>query len=127
MKKKVTKKVTAHQVAARFRETGRRLRQLQALVTKKAAPRRTRSAAYKSGLSGYLVVWHHTMDDVPVGLFADEEEAFKFAQKCSRSRAYKVTDRLGIDCSTPVCFSVVHFDGGNAVDNFVIARKDDAV
>jgi hypothetical protein len=107
MKKKSAKKVTA--------------------VKKKTAPRKKRSAVPKSGLSGWMVVWHHTMDDIPVGLFADEKAAFKFAEKCPHKDAYTTVKNLGISCSTPLFFSVVHFNKGAAVDNFIVERSDDTI
>jgi hypothetical protein len=92
---------------------------------KKAAPRKKRSAAPKSGMTGYLVIWRHTMDDVPVGLFADREEAFKVAKTMSRRAATNVDDRLGFGFSTPVCFVVVPFKNGKAVGYHDVDREDD--
>jgi type VI protein secretion system component VasK len=125
-KRTATKKVTAQQVAALNRENGRQLRQLQALITKKAAPRKKRSAAPKSGMTGYLVVWRHTMDDVPVGLFADKAEAVKVAKTMSRPTGRAITNLLHIDCDTPICFTVVVFENGKPVDIVGVERKDDA-
>lgn len=125
-KKTVTKKVTAHQVAAKNRKNGRELRQLHTLITKKAAPRKTRSAAPKSGMTGYLIVWRHTMDDVPVGLFANRAEAFKVAETMRRPIGRAITKLLDIDCNTPICFTVVQFENGKPVDIIGVDRKDDA-
>ena len=96
-----------------------------AVSKKKAAPRKTRSAVPKSGMTGYLVIWRHTMDDVPVGLFADRAEAFKVAQTMSQRNAGAAAMRLGFEVSTPVCFIVVQFEDGKAVDFLDIDRKDD--
>ena len=97
------------------------------VTKKKTAPRKKRCAAPKCGLAGWVVEWHHTMDDIPVGLFADEKEAFKFAEKCQHKTAYNTVKTLGISCSTPLFFSVVHFDKGAAVDNFIVERRDDTI
>jgi hypothetical protein len=94
-------------------------------IKKKAAPRKTRSTASKSGLSGYLVIWRHTMDDVPVGLFADRGEALKVAKTMSRRAAKVAVKLLGFECSTPVCFVLVHFEKGKAVDFLSVDRADD--
>jgi hypothetical protein len=93
---------------------------------KKAAPRKQRSAAPKSGLSGYLVVWRHTMDDVPVGLFADEKSAIKAAKTMTWKQGYAAARRMNIDCSTPVCFAYAAFENGVATAFTVVDRKDDA-
>jgi len=95
------------------------------ITKKKAAPRKTRSAAHKSGMTGYLVIWRHTMDDVPVGLFADSSEAFKVAKTMSRRTAGAAAMRLGFEVSTPVCFIVVQFEAGKAIDFRDIDRDDD--
>lgn len=92
---------------------------------KKAAPRKKRSAALKSGMTGYLVIWRHTMDDVPVGLFADRAEAFTVAQTMSKRAAGAAAIRLGFEVSTPVCFTIVHFEKGKAVDFLSVDREDD--
>lgn len=95
------------------------------VTKKKTAPRKKRSAAPKSGMTGYLVIWRHTMDDVPVGLFADRAEAFTVAQTMSKRAAGAAAIRLGFEVSTPVCFTIVHFEKGRAVDFLSIDRDDD--
>lgn len=93
---------------------------------KKAAPRNKRSAAPKSGMTGYLVLWRHTMDDIPVGLFADRAEAIKVAKTMRRAEGRKITELLDIDCDTPICFTVVQFENSKPVDIIGVYRKDDA-
>jgi len=66
------------------------------------------------------------MDDVPVGLFSDYDDAVKFATTMRRQKAYEISKRLEIDCATPVCFAVVQFDNGAPVHFFVVDRRDDA-
>lgn len=93
---------------------------------KKAAPHKKRSTAFKSGLSGFAVIWRHTMDDIPVGLYADEKDAIRAAEKITFKAAYKIARDLDIDCSTPVCFGYVEFVKGQAKNLVIVDRKDDA-
>lgn len=76
-------------------------------------------------LSGYMVVWRHTMDDVPIGLFRTKEAAIAAAKKTSFRAGYAVAKKLDIDCRTPVCFNVVEFENGRPKDMLVIDRPDD--
>jgi hypothetical protein len=93
---------------------------------KKAVPRKKRSTAPTSGLSGYLVVWRHTLDDIPVGLYATEQDAIKVAKTMTWTQGYLRARRLNIDCSTPVCFAYTVFKNGAATDFVIVDRKDDA-
>lgn len=92
---------------------------------KKATPAKKRSVAPKSAMTGYVVIWRHTMDDVPVGLFSDRAEAIKVAETMTRRAAKATADALGFEVSTPVCFTVVHFEKGKAVDFLSVDRDDD--
>ena len=92
---------------------------------KKTAPRKQRSAA-KSGLSGYLVIWRHTMDDIPVGLYATEADAIKAAKTMTWKQGYAAARRMNMDCTTPVCFAYTVFKNGVATDLVIVDRKDDA-
>lgn len=92
---------------------------------KKTAPRKQRSAA-KSGLSGYLVIWRHTMDDIPVGLYATEQDAIKAATTMTWKQGYAAARRMNINCTTPVCFAYATFESGAATAFTVVDRKDDA-
>jgi hypothetical protein len=107
-------------------KTKAKTKMLKRPATKKAAPRKKRSAALKSGLSGYLVVWRHTMDDIPVGLYADEKDAIKAAETMTWKHCYAVARRLDIDASTPVCFAYTEFKDGVATAFRFVDRKDDA-
>jgi hypothetical protein len=95
-------------------------------VKKKSAAGVRRQAPLKSELSGYLVVWRHTMDDIPIAFFSDEAAAYKFAEKVSWRDSYKRAKQLDIDCSTPVCFAVCTFEKGLSTRFEFVARKDDA-
>jgi len=66
------------------------------------------------------------MDDVPVGLYATEAAAKKAAMTMTEKQAALAARRLGISCSTPVCFSYAVFKKGVATDLIIVARKDDA-
>jgi hypothetical protein len=77
-------------------------------------------------MCGYLVVWRHTMDDVPVGLFRTKAAAIAAAKKTSFRAGYAAAKRLDIDCRTPVCFAVIEFINGTAASMSVIDRPDDA-
>lgn len=93
---------------------------------KKAAPHKKRSTAFKSGLSGFAVIWRHTMDDIPIGLYADEKDAVRVAEKITFKAAYKIARGLDINCSTPVCFGYVKFVKGQAKNFINVDREDDA-
>lgn len=80
----------------------------------------------KTGIDGYLVIWRHTMDDIPVGLFANKEEALAFAETMSFRAGYTVAKKLEIDCATPVCFVVCRFVGGKPEELIYVGREDDA-
>lgn len=75
----------------------------------------------KSGLTGYLVVWRHGMDNIPIGLFADAAEAIRVV-----SAGYKICERLEISCGTPVCFGYAHFIKGVPQEYVIVDRDDNA-
>lgn len=89
-------------------------------VSKRVKPTKAR------GLSGYVVIWRHAMDDIPIGLYATEKDAIKAAKTMTEKQAYAATRRLGIDCSTPVCFGYTVFKNGVATNLIIVDRKDDA-
>lgn len=99
---------------------------------KRRAPRASGESKPKAmqivgpALSGFLVVWRHTMDDVPVGLFRTKEAAIAAANKTSFRAGYAAAKKLDIDCRTPVCFAVIGFDNGKPTEMFVVDRPDDA-
>lgn len=97
----------------------------KSITKKKTAPRKQRSAA-KSGLSGYLVIWRHTMDDIPVGLYATEADAIKAAKTMTWKQGYAAVRAMNMNCTTPVCFAYTVFKNGVATDLVIVDRKDDA-
>jgi hypothetical protein len=76
-------------------------------------------------LSGYLVIWRHTMDDVPLGLFGSADAALQFAMTVTFDAAYATARKLEIDCTTPVCFAVVTFENGLPTEIESVDRPDD--
>jgi hypothetical protein len=78
------------------------------------------------GLTGYLVVWRHTMDDLPIGLFKTKTAAIKAAKTTSFRAGYATAKKLDIDCRTPVCFAVIAFDFGKPTKLTIVDRADDA-
>lgn len=92
---------------------------------KKATPAKKRSVVPKSAMSGFVVFWRHQIDDVPIGLYANRDDALHVAKSVSFKTAYKIAKQMGIDARTPVCFGYVEFING-AGDHFVyVPRKDD--
>lgn len=88
--------------------------------------RKPKSTEVVPGLTGYLVVWRHTMDDVPVGLFKTKRDALAAANKTSFRAGYAAAKKLGIYCRTPVCFAVIGFDNGKPTEMLFVDRPDDA-
>ena len=77
------------------------------------------------GMTGYLVIWRHTMDDVPVGLYSTRAAALKAAKTMSFFYSYAQAHALDIDCETPICFAVVCFKDGQAKQIIHVDREDD--
>lgn len=96
------------------------------MKTTKSITKNKKKTAAKSGLSGYLVIWRHTMDDIPVGLYATEADAIKAAKTMTWKQGYAAARRMNIDCTTPVCFAYTVFKNGVATDLVIVDRKDDA-
>ena len=95
-------------------------------MTTKSITKNKKKTAAKSGLSGYLVVWRHTMDDIPVGLYATEADAIKAAKTMTWRQGYAAARRMNMDCTTPVCFAYATFKNGAATAFTIVDRKDDA-
>ena len=93
-------------------------------MTKK--PALGRDYQKKNTLDGYLVIWRHTMDDVPVGLFKTSTAAYHAAKSMSHRAGYAAAKKLGIDCGTPVCFAVVEMANGKPTEIMFVDRPDDA-
>lgn len=95
--------------------------------TTKTRPWSYTAATIANGVDGYLVVWRHTMDDVPVGLFKTEKAALDAAKNMTFKVGYSCAARVDINCGTPVCFAVIQFSKGIPGKMTIVERKDDAV
>lgn len=93
---------------------------------KKTAKKPAPAPKFLNGVDGYLVVWRHTLDDIPVALFASRSEAREFAENTSFRAGYEVAEKFGIDCSTPVCFVIYRFVAGRPEEILYVSREDDA-
>ena len=86
------------------------------MAKKKAAKRQPRTG--ETGINGYLVLLRHTMDDLPLRFFGENEYAK--AKQFARSRGEMPTPHIravyNTDCSTPVGVDVVRFSNGVPVD-----------
>lgn len=63
-------------------------------------------------MNAYLVLLVHSMDDLPVGLFATERAAVRFAESLKPKPTSAVRRMFQTDCSTPLCVKVVPFVKG---------------
>lgn len=82
-------------------------------------------------MNGYLVLWVHTMDDIPCGLFASKEDAMAFVaanpidiDAANGTDLFRVGPRVraawelhGTDASTPLGYRVVGFKAGVPVSS----------
>lgn len=66
-------------------------------------------------MNGFLVMLHHTMDDLPVRLFATRRAAIACAKKLSAEPEESIREIFRRDCSMPVCTAVVEFRQGKPV------------
>lgn len=76
-------------------------------------------------MNGFLVVLVHTMDDLPVGLFATRQEAVEYADAHPEMPTEAELDVFPTDCSTPCNLSVVEFRGGMPVKIELIRLLDE--
>lgn len=65
-----------------------------------------------SPMNGYLVLLRHTMDDLPIGLFATFDEAKAFATKHGPDPTDAEREVFHTDCSTPIYMCIVPFAAG---------------
>lgn len=69
----------------------------------------------------YLVILSHGMDDVPIRLFDDRDEAFAFAETMSWDVPEELTQRLELpDCDTPCTITITTFADGSPISNVVV-------
>ena len=66
------------------------------------------------------------MDDVPMGVFFDRDQAFGFARVIGWDVPDEMLQRLELPgCSTPCCVTVTTFDAGVPVSRVVVREYDD--
>ena len=74
----------------------------------------------------YLVNLCHGMDDVPMGLFQDRDEAFAFANSIGWDVPEAMIQRLQLpNCSTPCVITITTFDGQTPISRVVVRNYDD--
>ena len=72
-------------------------------------------------MNGFLVLLQHEMDDVPIGLYATEDEAMTAAKEASWQPEKRIAFALDLpDMSTPTCLSVVWFVAGVPVGRNIV-------
>ena len=67
-------------------------------------------------MSIYLVLLRHDMDDLPVYMTFDREEAMDVARTLDWEPDQRVLEVFGIRCNTPNLIDVVRFEGGRPVE-----------
>lgn len=74
----------------------------------------------------YLVNLCHGMDDVPMGLFADRDLAFEFANSIGWDVPEEMLQRLELPaCSTPCVITVTTFNESSPISRVVVRNFDD--
>ena len=69
----------------------------------------------------YLVNLCHSMDDVPMRLFTNVDEAFEYARLIDWDVPEEMLQRLELPaCSTPVCITVTTFCRGVPMSRVVV-------
>lgn len=63
-------------------------------------------------MNGFLVVLVHTMDDLPIGLFATHPEAMALAKRQRGMPTVAMRNVFDTDASTPCCVSICEFRDG---------------
>ena len=76
----------------------------------------------------YLVSLCHAMDDVPMGLFDDMDDAFIYAKDMEWEVPAEMLRRLELPaCSTPCVITVTTFQNGLPVSRVVVRDHDSEV
>lgn len=75
----------------------------------------------------YLVILSHTMDDIPIRLFEDRDEALAFADGLPWEAPSDLMQRLELpDCSTPASVTIVVFNNeGLPISRVIVKEYDD--
>jgi len=73
----------------------------------------------------YLVNLCHAMDEVPMGVFDDVNDACGFAHSLAWDVPHDMVKRLELpDCSTPCCITVTTFRNGTPISRVVVRDYD---
>lgn len=71
-------------------------------------------------MNHYLVVLHHTMDDLPLYITDDKDKAFAFADRTRAMPTNRIREVYGTDCSTPCNVCVVTFQRGRPIGSELV-------
>ena len=81
-------------------------------------------AKQSSGLDGYLVLLRQTVDDTPLGFFANRDEAIKFADNSDGMPSPEIMSIYGDACSSPIAVQIIEFSKGiAALHDDTLGRK----
>ena len=83
---------------------------------KTVKPKKNAEAKPSSGLDGYLVLLRQTIDDTPLGFFANRDEAIKFADNSDGMLSPEIMSIYGDTCSRPVSVQIIKFAKGIPID-----------
>jgi hypothetical protein len=83
---------------------------------KTVKPKKNAKTKITSGLDGYLVLLRQTIDDIPIGFFANRDEAIKFADNSDGMPSPEIMWIYGDACSSPVAVQIIKFSKGIPVD-----------
>lgn len=74
----------------------------------------------------YLVVLSHSLDDIPMGLFADRDEANQFASQLNWDVPDDLLQRLDLPgCNTPCMIAITTFAGSTPVSRDIVRNYED--
>lgn len=76
-------------------------------------------------MNGFVVLLCHGMDDIPVGLFATEQEAIDFGLTVDPMPTPEITDLIERDATTPINVQFVEFVDGVPTRMVIIKDFDD--
>jgi len=74
----------------------------------------------------YLVMLSHSLDDIPLRLFADRDEAFEFAESIGWELPLTIQKILELpDCGTPCVIAVWAYRDGEPVSRVIVRDWED--
>lgn len=85
-----------------------------------------KSAELTAAVFHYLVTLSHGLDDMPMRLFLDRDEAFSYATTLPWMPSEEYLRRLELpDCSTPCVISICTFRDGEPISHVIVRNYDD--